>query len=290
MRTLNRSRRSVASGLAFGGLLMIASACGCGVGTRDLPALTTERTLQREAYDDRDWALTLAENIVDGRVNYAHLAAHPEPLWRYLTLLEHVGPQTKPDQFPSRGHALAYYVNAYNACAMRAVILEGMPDSMYRLDAAPFEQRYTFLVDGRRRTPGELRELARKAAGIDVRVEFCFCEPALGGVPVAAEPLRFDGLEQQLESISRAALNGDQVLRVDQAGDRLMVALWMFDGRERFVEWYRRRMNAPQGTFANALNALGDERCRQKLATAVGYRLAPIPFDRRLNRVETASP
>ncbi len=281
---------SRASGMGCGGLLTIALACGCGAGTRDLPELTTEQTLQREAYDDRDWALALAENVVDGRVNYAHLAAHPEPLWRYLTLIEHVGPQTKPDQFPSRGHALAYYANAYNACAMRAVLAENVPDSMYRLDAAPFEQRYAFLVDGRRRMPWELRELARKAAGIDVRVEFCFCEPALGGVPVVSEPLRFDGLEPQLESIARAALNGDQMVHIDHAGDRLMVALWMFEERERLVEWYRRRMNAPQGTFANALNALGDAQFRQKLTTAVGYRLAPIPFDRRLNRIESVSP
>ncbi|MCG3131067.1 MAG: hypothetical protein FLDDKLPJ_01842 [Phycisphaerae bacterium] len=250
---------------------------------RHLPALATAEAPRADGFDDHGWALTLLENVSQGCVNYDHLRAHPEPLIEFLARIERVGPRTRPEAFPTRASVLAYYVNAYNACALRAVLDAGAPESMYELGRASPELRFSFVVDERRVTLADLRRAAREAAGADARIEFCLCEPAIGAAPLPSTPLRPDGLDAQLDAIARAALARDGVLRFDHARERILVALFLHHRREALTDGYRRRMNTPHGTLVNALNLLADEAVRARLTSAVGYEIVPMPFDRRLN-------
>jgi hypothetical protein len=74
---------------------------------------------------------------------------------------------------PQPDAALAYYVNAHNACVLVAVIRAGVPVTMYDLTLPSLETGYRFEVDGAPCTLGELRDLARAQAR-DARVEFAF--------------------------------------------------------------------------------------------------------------------
>ncbi|GMU38317.1 MAG: DUF547 domain-containing protein [Phycisphaerae bacterium] len=277
---LQYSGRRVYAALA--GIAALLGA-GCGAAMRHLPELATAETPQVEGFDDHGWALTLLENVSQGCVNYDHLRAHPEPLLAFLAQIERIGPRTHPEAFATRASVLTYYVNAYNACALRAVLDAGVPESMYELGRASPELRFSFVVEGRRVTLADLRRAAREAAGTDARIEFCLCEPAIGAAPLPSTPLRPDGLDAQLDAIARTALARDAVLRFDHARERILVALFVHHRREALIDGYRRRMGTSHGTLVNVLNLLTDEAVRARLASAVGYEIVPMPFDRRLN-------
>lgn len=65
----------------------------------------------------------------EGRVNFTGLRAYPKRLNQYLQQLETVSPVSEPDYFPTRDDVVSYWINAYNAVALRLI-----------LDAYPVEQ------------------------------------------------------------------------------------------------------------------------------------------------------
>ncbi len=58
----------------------------------------------------------------DGLIDYAAIQADREALDRYTGFIARVSPENDPDLFPDRWHEMAYYINAYNALAIRGVI------------------------------------------------------------------------------------------------------------------------------------------------------------------------
>lgn len=62
----------------------------------------------------------------DGEVALDKLRAKPKRLNQYLDQLAAVSPETHPDYFPARDDALAYWINAHNAIALR-LILDAYP-------------------------------------------------------------------------------------------------------------------------------------------------------------------
>ena len=75
----------------------------------------------RFSHDAFDRVLRLHVND-RGLVNYAALKADPEDLNAYLELLGKYSPEATPEIFTTRADSLAYWLNAYNAFAIAAVI------------------------------------------------------------------------------------------------------------------------------------------------------------------------
>lgn len=265
--------------------VMVACLAGCGPAIREAPILSSNDAPAPRTYEDRDWATVLGENVSDGRVDYARLRRNLDPLRAYLARVERVGPRSTPSLFPSEDHDLAYHVNVYNACVIRAVLLEDVPPTVYALDDAPFERRHKFLVDGRLQTLADLRATVRRLAGADVRVEFCLCEPALGAPPLPGAPLRPEELDRQLNEITRHALQNPRVVQVDREGGRLLVALAIHERRADFIRFAK---GSDRSDLLGALGFLAGPRLRPAFDAAAGFRVEPLPFDNRLNRTPGA--
>lgn len=57
-----------------------------------------------------------------GQIDYSALKKDPHDLDRYYQLVAAYSPDSHPDMFPTDNHKLAYWLNAYNAAAIKIVI------------------------------------------------------------------------------------------------------------------------------------------------------------------------
>jgi hypothetical protein len=242
-----------------------------------------------EAYDDRDWATVLRENVKNGLVDYQHLREHAEPLDRYLALIAAVGPETAPTLFESRRARLAYYINAYNAGVLEAVLHEGVPPTMHGVKRR-LEYDYRLWIDGRPRTLAELRRAVRTESRGDVRVEFCLCDASLGSPPLQGRSFRPETLEQDLQRVAREAIDNSTMVAVNHEDERLNVSLVIHQRRKEFLDFHRRQTGTKSPTLLSALLHLASGLRREWLNTAVGYELGVLPFDRALNQWTRAAP
>ena len=264
--------------------VLAAAVAGCGPATLDLMQYAPSTDGPPQVFDDRDWATVLRENVREGLVDYGHLAEHSEPLTNYLLMISRVGPQSAPELFTERGAVIAYYINAYNAAVLMAVLREKAPPTMYEVGRRSPEHRYRLRVDGRQVTPCDLREAARTAASEDARVEFALCGGALGCPPLMNQPFRPGTLGEDLDRLAREAMGLEQLVRIDHEQQRLLVGLPIADRRAEFLEYHRRAHGATNPTLLGSLLSLADGARRDWLNTAVGYKEGVISFDRKLNR------
>ncbi|MCP4249035.1 MAG: DUF547 domain-containing protein [bacterium] len=262
--------------------LLVAS-LGCVPPSVDLFDQTPLPTSAPAKYDDRDWATVLRENVKDGLVDYDHLRDHAAPLDRYLSMLALVGPVQTPDRFASGSSRLAYYLNAYNAGALRAVLYEQVPATMHDVRRRSLEHGYRLLIDGRPMTLADLRQAARKESLGDARIEFCLCDAARGSPPLRDQPYRPGTLGEQLAAAARQAMDNPNLVMVDHERERLNVALVIQQHRQEFLDSERRQTGTGNPTVLGALLHLAGGMRRQWLNTAAGYELGVIPFDRSLN-------
>lgn len=288
------SRFLAALGMTTSAAFMPLFAAGCLSHARFAPRLSPDSGASDDSnpcveYDDWPWALTLHEVILHGRIDYDHLCDKRENLNRYLAILEQCGPESSPGAFPTPQHQLAYTLNAYNACMMAAVVLEGVPKTMYAPSTQPPENRWAFWIDGRRRLPAELRDQIRELSPDDPRPELCLFEPAIGGVPLFPTPFRAEGLDGQLDDAMAAILASPAMLEVDEAGQRLWIGRSLMNRLGAIIAFTEKRLGAPAPSPCSALAVLVAAETRPLLISASGYEPREIAFDRRLNRYDPAA-
>jgi hypothetical protein len=235
-------------------------------------------------FNDRDWATVLRENVKDGLVDYEHLSTHAEPLDGFLSTVASSGPQSTPELYPSPRARLAYYLNAYNAAVLKAVLVEGIPDTMHDPRRPQLDYGYNLLADGMVQTLADLRAAARAQAGGDARIELCLSDAALGSPPLFGQPFRADRLDEQLRRVAREAMDSPRMVTIDHERQRLNVSVVIEQNRRGLVDLHRRQTGAHSGTMLAALLHMASKTRREWLNAAVGYELGKIPFDRALNR------
>ncbi len=101
-------------------LLVFLSVCG-----RTLPAATPP--------DVRLWQSVLSDFVTeDGNVRYAALKSDSGGLRKFASQIGEVSPESHPALFPARADRLAYWLNAYNALVLDAIVA-GYPERRNRL-------------------------------------------------------------------------------------------------------------------------------------------------------------
>ncbi len=261
---------------------------GCAQDTIDINPIQ-QNAPEHEKYDDRPWANVVRENVAEGLVDYDHLSTHRQPLDEYLSIIAAVGPSSTPDQFESDEAKACYYANAYNACVLAAVLVEGIPETMHTAATTGLEEHYRFTVDRRKVTLAELRALAIASAA-DMRILFALCDAAIGSPPLQDQPLRPVGLRDTLRTLAKRALDKESIVAIDHENQRLMVCVALANHRAAFLENHRQLIGQPAPTMLNVLLRFAGRVQRQRLNTAVGYQEATIPFDCRLNKQSAGDP
>lgn len=210
-----------------------------------------------KTFDNSDWAFVLKTYVDEqGRVDYAGLKASPEPLYRYVAMLGKVGPNTREDLFPTTGHMLAYYINAYNALTLYNVI-ERYPIKSVRDDRADFFVFTRFGLDNEDvslhllETKLILKKLKKFKTG-EPRVHFALNCASVGCPRLPQVPFEGAALEQQLAQETREFLSEPRNYTVED-GVPVISQIFQWYG-EQFtpdpLTWISDRMPAmkvPQG-------------------------------------------
>jgi hypothetical protein len=133
-----------------------------------------------------------------------------DSLFRYVGLVGVVSPDSRPDLFPTDNDKLAYYINAYNAICMYAVVKRGYPGNVLLSGGLPGS---IFLVDkfpvgGQSMSLDSLEKKKVRSVG-DPRVHFALNCCSRSCPKLRGEPYEGAKLDQQLSDAGRKFLGGD---------------------------------------------------------------------------------
>ncbi len=155
--------------------LLLILVTGCSGGGPEI--VPSRPAVIPSAFSDADWAKVLSAVVTpDGYVKWDLIQNDQdgvrETLLNYVGLVQAVSPVNHPEMFATDQYRLAYWINAFNATCMYAVIEHHYPGGM--LDGDPpgaifSVERFTF--GGQTSTLNELVEKKLESAG-DARVFF----------------------------------------------------------------------------------------------------------------------
>lgn len=235
-------------------------------------------------YSDQDYAEVLRQYVHDGLVDYEALATNRAGLDRYYALLAVTGPTKTPDQFASSAQVTAYWINAYNALVLVAVLSRYPVESMYALDLPRLEHEYSYLVDGKMRNLAAIEDEILAWSQGDVRALLATSRAAMGTPRLSDQPIRASTLERQLAEAAAGALDDPHLLAVDHGAQSIFVWQVILRRQEDFLAYWRSRRRVETAYTYNVLLELASPEQRRALQSAVGYMLREIAFDRSLNR------
>src|SRR5262245_53411307 len=106
-------------------------------------------TVETALFDYGPWTELLAAIVTpDGKVDYTILGERRALLDRFVTSLAEASPDTTPRRFPTTEHALAYWINAYNAFVLAAVVEEYPIRSVWKTRDGQFFERARHVAGG----------------------------------------------------------------------------------------------------------------------------------------------
>lgn len=279
-RTLSPGR--LASGflaplLAWVGTVF-AAGCGGGVAARYQPQGTLTR------FDNADWEKVLAAAVTDdGFVRYEHLtenrAGARDALYRYVGQVGAVSPDNRPELFPTRADKLAYYLNAYNALALYAVLnrglpantlLSGLPGSIYLVDTFPVGGKGTTLHN----LEGKIRQYE------DPRIHFALNCMSNSCPPLRKQAYAGDALDDQLTDQGHRYLSDGRGAVPDGERVKLGGIFGMYGGD--FLDAYRKRTGRKDATLLEAIKEYAPE--GSQVRDARGHKI--MGYDWGLNRAK----
>ncbi len=190
------------------------------------------------AYDHRHEALAeVLRGVVhsDG-VDYEALRARRPQLRAYLDANANAAVKSF-----TREQKIAFYANTYNALTLDLIVSrDPLPASIRDLDGGKVWQRQVFPV-GRERVTLDQIENQKLRPLTDGRIHAVLNCASKGCAPLAAEPLRPDELERQLEEAARRWVH-TTAMRLE--GDTLFLS--------RIFQWYAEDFTGmPKGTASD---------------------------------------
>jgi len=286
---MSRARRAEPLALAL--LALLAAGCARTIHPLQRPNRSAEppARFSHEALD------RVLRRFVDdqGLVDYAGLAASPFVLGTYLGQLAAWSPASHPALFPREADRLAYWLNAYNAVALR-LVLEHHPigsvmdvETAWWTPLAPagagFFYGQRFPLGGRSTSLHGLENRIVRRGFPDPRTHFALNCASLGCPVLPREAFDPARLEAQLARETRAFLAAPLNFRVDD-GARVAQLSAIFEWyADDFTRWQEARGGTP-GLLGFVADHAGPEAARAaRRAAARGFDVRFLAYDWRLN-------
>ncbi len=242
-------------------------------------------------FDYSWWNTSLGRWVRGERVDYIAVRADVEELRRFIATLGSVGPRTTPERFTTDADRLSYYINAYNALVLFAVVdnwpIDTVHDVRGWLDPRAgfgFFYGLRLPLDGGETNLYDLENEdirgfldARIHAAINCASKSC---PAL--MPYAFEPARLD---EQLDAVTRAFCSNPVHVRVDHEAEEIQLSA-IFDWYKPDFEEHARRLGRP-ATIVDFIVAFATPEAAAELerARVSEFELVFQPYDWALNRL-----
>jgi hypothetical protein len=218
---------------------------------------------------DAAWARVLTRHVdAEGRIDFAGIARDPADLDAFVAYVATVSPSLKPAAFPTKGSAIAWYINAYNALAMYVVIQSGMPPDLDPIRVRFFSET-RMLVGGRRISLDDLENDFIRPLG-EARVHFALNSMTRGGPRLPREPFRTEELGRQLEAAAQGFLTEKRNVDLDA---------------EKRIAWVSMTLNWYEADFLKNASSLAAYINRYRITAPIpaGWQIRFIPYDWKLN-------
>jgi len=271
----------------------LSVACGLMAMTILAPSVAPSQERAAASFDHAVWDRILKQYVdEDGFVAYKQLGSRDRAqLDAYLARLADAKPQEMAEQ-----ERLAFWINAYNAGIVAAILRDYSPESMF--SRARLLRWYTFAVAGKDRTLHEVEHEILRKQFREPRIHFALVCGATSCPKLRREAYRGEILDQQLDDQARRFINDPQRNRIDpEKGVRI----------SSVFEWFEADFAAARGSVVDFVadyledprqaEALRQERDRiefldydwtlnaQAEAQESRSMSAPESFDSRDNRV-----
>jgi hypothetical protein len=291
--------RRVLTSLGVAGLLIAALALFWRWNTRatvvqvadELPEGFPAQGFSHEAFE-----LLLQRFVREGRVDYASWHADDTArarLDRYLAAVARYSPDNTPERFAGKHDRLAYWMYAYNAFVIKAVLdrwpLRSVTDVKAPVEAVKglgFFYTLEFIAGGERTTLYRLEHDKVLKPAQDPRVHFVL-NCGSGGCPLMRPELPTgEALEPFLAQATEEFVAAPRNVRIDHANKRITLS--------KIFEWYEsdfldelRRRGRPTGRgVIDYVAMVAPEPLAAALERARGYRVVFQDYDWALNDTE----
>lgn len=161
-------------------------------------------------YALEDWSSALEVAVRPEGIDYPALRDRRDPLLRFVKAMSTHGPETAPEAFPTRPDRLAYFLNAYNALVLYAVIVHQPPNSVQEVHGLieptggfGFFYAQGFELDGARSNLYDLENTVIRTLG-DARIHAALNCASASCPPLAAHPFSAARLDAELDRAARA--------------------------------------------------------------------------------------
>ncbi|MCK6547039.1 DUF547 domain-containing protein [Myxococcota bacterium] len=188
------------------------------------------------------WAELLSKRVVDGRVDYRAIEKEDLPkLDRYLAA---VAAAKVPSE---RLAAIAFYVDAYNALVVRAVIRHGRPRSV--LDVKDFFAEKVHVVAGQKLSLDDLEKSVLNPFARDPRTHMVLVCAAVGCPRLEPTPMTGSDVEARLDRATRAYL-ASPTGAIAKPGELQL---------SKIFDWYAADFGGPSGALTFVKRHLAPE-------------------------------
>ena len=211
----------------------------------------------------------LQTSVKNGIVNYPEIQAD-QRLTTYMTLLNRVDPSA----LNTDRHRLAFWINAYNAFAIKGILDGYSPTTLWG--------RYRYFIGREYEVGGEtinLYDLERRVLVPmgDPRIHFAIVCASRSCPKLQPWAYRSDRLEEQLEQVTRAFVNDPSRNRFDPA--RRVAYL------SKIFDWFHEDFASHAGSVQEFVSRYLDDPALAKDVAAVPYAVEYLEYDWHLNGV-----
>ncbi len=181
--------------------------------------------MQREAFSYDAWNDLLARVITpEGRVDYARLRTQQPLLEQVIAALGECSPESDADAFPTPAHALAFWLNAYNAFTLHAIVSEYPITSVWKTRDGQFFQRRRHRAGGALLSLDDIEHEILRGRFREPRIHFAINCGTNGCPPVRPTAFQAEGLQETLDTATQQFLASEWNCRIDRAGRRVFIS------------------------------------------------------------------
>lgn len=261
------------------------------LGLRTVSAAAEPFPLPPKGFDYAWWDGALGRWVHPKGVDYDAVRAEEPALRRFIATLGAAGPRSTPERFTTEPERLAYYLNAYNALVLFAVVdnwpISSVQDVRGWLDPRAgfgFFYGLRFILDGEAINLYDLENEtirgfvdARIHAALNCASKSC---PAL--TPDAFKPATLD---EQLDGVTRAFCSNAPHVSVDEDAREIRLSA-IFDWYRADFEEHARRLGRP-ATIEDFILAFANPETVEMLqrASSADFEVVYQPYDWGLNRL-----
>jgi hypothetical protein len=188
---------------------------------------------EKQGFDYSDFAEMLKINVDDvGMVNYKKLKAEPEKLRAFITELQYL--DRKDFDKWSDNEKIAFWLNAYNALTLKAIIdnypikssffkSRIYPKNSIRQIAGVWD-KINFKVMGQNLTLGHIEHKILRVKFDEPGVHMAMVCAAIGCPSLRNEPYTGDKLQEQLDDQAHRFLANPAKFKISRADDRIYLS------------------------------------------------------------------